>query len=83
MNLSDLQNKEVIDIATGRRIGSIIDVIIHIDGAISKLILEDRKSTRRFLGNSKEDVYLDWKQIVKIGDDIILVDGKDNLDYSG
>ena len=30
MNLSDLQNKEVIDIATGRRIGSIIDVIIDI-----------------------------------------------------
>lgn len=32
MNLSDLQNKEVIDIATVRMIGSIIDVIIDRKG---------------------------------------------------
>ena len=76
MNLSDLQNKEVIDIATGKRIGSIIDVIINSSGNISKLILEDRKSTRRFLSSIKEDINLEWKQIIKIGDDIILVDRK-------
>lgn len=76
MNLSDLQNKEVIDIATGRRVGSIIDVMISSDGRIQKLILEDRKSTRRFLGSSRDEVSIDWKQIIKIGDDIILVDGK-------
>ena len=28
MNLSDLQTKEVVDVASGKRIGSIIDVII-------------------------------------------------------
>lgn len=76
MNLSDLQNKEIIDIASGRRIGSIIDVIIGSNGEISKLVLEDRKSARRFLSSSREEVYLEWKQIVKIGDDIVLVDGK-------
>ena len=81
MNLSDLQNKEVIDIASGRRIGAIIDVIINMNGNITKLVLEDRKVSRRFLSSNKEDVYLDWKQIVKIGDDIILIDGKDNLEY--
>ena len=81
LNLSDLQNKEVIDIASGRRIGAIIDVIINMNGNITKLVLEDRKVSRRFLSSNKEDVYLDWKQIVKIGDDIILVDGKDNLEY--
>ncbi len=79
MNLSDLQNKEVIDISTGRRIGSIIDVIVSSSGMISKLILEDRKSTRRFLASVKEDVSLEWKQIVKIGDDIILVDKKNDF----
>lgn len=81
MNLSDLQNKEVIDIASGRRIGAIIDVIITLNGTISKLVLEDRKVSRRLFTSIKEDAYLDWKQIVKIGDDIILVDGKDNLEY--
>lgn len=81
MNLSDLQNKEVIDIASGKRVGSIIDVIITLNGNISKLVLEDRKTNRRLFSSTKEDVYLDWKQIVKIGDDIILIDGKDNLEY--
>lgn len=75
MNLSDLQNKEVIDIATGRRIGSIIDVIIDSRGGISKLVLEDRRTTKKFFSSGREDIYLEWKQIVKMGDDIILVDG--------
>lgn len=81
MNLSDLQNKEIIDIATGKRIGTIIDIILTPTGEISKLVLEDRKTTRRFLSQAKEDVYLDWKQIVKIGDDIILVDGNQKENY--
>ncbi len=76
MNLSDLQNKEVIDISTGSRIGTIIDVIVSSSGMISKLILEDRKNTRKFLSSGKEEVSLEWKQIIKIGDDIILVDRK-------
>lgn len=81
MNLSDLQNKEVIDIASGKRIGAIIDVIINPSGYISKLVLEDKRTSRRIFSSNKEDAYLDWKQIVKIGDDIILVDGRDNLEY--
>ncbi len=73
MNLSDLQNKEVIDISTGKRLGTIIDVIISLDGTIHKLILENRKIGRRFLTDNKEDLNIEWKQIIKIGDDIILV----------
>ena len=70
------QNKEVIDISTGSRIGTIIDVIVSSSGMISKLILEDRKNTRKFLSSGKEEVSLEWNQIIKIGDDIILVDRK-------
>ena len=81
MNLSDLQEKEVIDISTVKRIGTIIDVTFTVTGNISKLILEDRKASRKLFGNSKEDVYLDWKQIIKIGDDIILVDCKERIDF--
>ena len=81
MNLSDLQKKEIIDIATGRRVGSIIDVIVSSCGSIQKLILEDRRSAKRFLNNSKDEFSLDWKQIIKIGDDIILIDGKKEIDY--
>ena len=79
MNLSDLQEKEVIDISSGKRIGSIIDIIISMTGNISKLVLEDRKTSRKLFSNNKEDIYLDWKQIIKIGDDIILVDSKNDF----
>lgn len=81
MNLSDLQEKEVIDISTGKRIGSIIDIIINMTGNISKLVLEDRKSSKRLFSKNQDGIYLEWKQIIKIGDDIILVDCKNNLDY--
>ena len=81
MNLSDLQEKEVIDISSGKRIGSIIDIIISMSGNISKLVLEDRKTSRKLFSKTQEDIYLDWKQIIKIGDDIILVDSQDKLNY--
>lgn len=81
MNLSDLQEKEVIDIALGKRIGTIIDVIISVTGNISKLVLEDKKNRGKLFSRNQEDIYLDWKQIIKIGDDIILVDSKNTLDY--
>ena len=77
MHMSDLQIKEVIDISTGKRIGSITDIIVDSKGSIIKLIL-DKKSGRRILSNIKEDTELNWNQIIKIGDDIILVDSRDN-----
>ena len=79
LNLSDLQTKEIIDIATGRRIGIIIDVIVDRKGSITKLILEDRKPTRRIFSKASEDLDLFWNQIIKIGDDIILVDRGENI----
>jgi YlmC/YmxH family sporulation protein len=73
LNLSDLQNKEVIDISTGTRLGSIIDVIISLDGTIQKLILDNRKLSRKILSKNDQDITIEWKQIIKIGDDILLV----------
>ena len=73
LNLSDLQNKEVIDISTGTRLGTIIDVIISLDGTIQKLILDNRKLSRKILSKNDQDITIEWKQIIKIGDDILLV----------
>jgi YlmC/YmxH family sporulation protein len=74
MSLAELQTKEVIDISTGRRVGAIIDVIIDKKGSIQKILLEDRKPSRKLFSNNKEDIYILWSQIIKIGDDIILID---------
>lgn len=73
MRLSDLQTKEIINMSTGRRLGMIVDVIVDTSGSIKSLILEERKG-KKFA--SREEYELDWKQISKIGDDIILVKDK-------
>lgn len=73
MRLSDLQTKEIINMTTGKRLGMIIDVIINNEGSIKSLILEERKLKKL---SNREEYELDWKQITKIGDDIILVKDK-------
>ena len=70
MRLSELQLKEIINISNGKRIGVIVDVIVERNGQIQKLILEEKRG-RKF---SKEEYEISWNQIVKIGDDIILID---------
>lgn len=73
MRLSDLQTKEIINITSGKRLGVIIDVIVDISGNIKSLILEERRG-KKF--SNREEYELDWKQISKIGDDIILINDK-------
>ena len=72
MRLSELQTKEIINMSTGKRLGLIIDVIVDNTGLIKSLILEEKKG-KRF---SREEYELDWSQIDKIGDDIILAKDK-------
>ncbi len=79
MHLSELQTKEVINISTGRRMGIIIDVTVDKDGKLKDLILEEKRGAKRFMA-SKEESIIKWQQIVKIGDDIILVDTR-NITY--
>lgn len=71
MHLSDLQTKEIIDITTGRRMGIIIDVIVESSGKIKSLVLQEKK-IKKF--SVKEDLEVTWNEIIKIGDDIILID---------
>ena len=73
MHLSEFQTKEIINLTTGRRFGYIVDVIIDNDGKIKQLLLEEKRNSRRFI-TSKEELTIEWNQIIKIGDDIILVD---------
>lgn len=73
MYLSELQKKEIIDINSGKRIGIIIDVVVSQEGTVKSLIVEERK-LKRFTANEERTV--NWQQIVKIGDDIILIDTK-------
>lgn len=70
MRLSDLQDKDIVNISDGKKIGSIIDVNIDEKGIMKSLIVEESKFK---LFNSKSETEVSWRQIEKIGEDVILI----------
>ena len=72
MRLSDLQNKDVVDISSGNRIGNVIDVEISSNtGNVMKIIVYDKKGLFNMLRS--DEISISWNQIKKIGSDVILV----------
>ena len=72
MLLSDLQNKDIINISDGKKIGNIIDAKFNvINGNIEKLVVEPSKSLFNLKNNSSE---ISFNKIKKIGEDVILVE---------
>lgn len=73
MHLSELQNKDIINIKDGKKIGNIIDVIVNTEGQMISLLIQKNKfNINIFKGNNDEEIK--WNQIKKIGEDVILVD---------
>lgn len=72
MYLSDLQTKEIIDITTGKRMGIITDVVVESTGKIKSLVLQEKRM-KKFVD---KDIEVTWSEIIKIGDDIILIDSR-------
>jgi len=74
-SLNAMRNMEVIDILTGTKIGFIKDFKINCDdNKIISLILPGEIKT--WFGKDDEKEIL-WKDIIKIGTDVILVNTKD------
>lgn len=71
---SDLRYKEVIDIHSGFRLGYVCDAeFSDSDGRIVSLITPGRPKFFGLLGR-EDDYVLPWSCILRIGNDIILVD---------
>lgn len=75
MRISDLQTKDVINQVDGRNIGRIIDMDINDDGSVNYFVVEPKKIMKKLnIYNNETSIKL--TQIVKIGEDVILVDLK-------
>lgn len=72
MMLSDLQNKDVINITDGKKVGSIIDINLDNEGKVIEISLQKR----RFFFFAGGIFKIKWSQIDKIGKDVILVNVK-------
>jgi len=71
LRLSDLQNKKIININSGKSIGNIMDIEVLDTGKIESLIIEQSKNI--FSLNRESEIRLYWTDIVKIGEDVILI----------
>ena len=73
MRLSDLQSKDIVNVIDGKNIGNIIDVRINeTNGVIEALVIEPNRNFFSFM-NKGTDTEINWRNITKIGEDVILV----------
>lgn len=73
MKISDFQTKDVINIVDGRRLGQISDLELDLrQGRIDAIVVP---SYSKFLGlfGGGADLIIPWRNIVKIGSDVVLV----------
>lgn len=73
IKLSELQRKEIIDIEQGIRLGHLYDLTINpVSGLIEEIIIISR-SRKKGIFAGAEEIIISWRQIKKIGEDVILV----------
>lgn len=72
MQISELQNKEIINLIDGRNLGNIVDLDIEVGtGQIIGVVV----AKANFLGflSKQEDYFIKWEEIEKIGTDLLFV----------
>ena len=75
--ITDLSNKEVINVCDGTRYGYVSDVEIDcVTGHVVAIVVPGPCGWKIW---QRQDVIIPWEAISKIGDDIILVDYKLNV----
>jgi YlmC/YmxH family sporulation protein len=73
IKISELQTKDVVNVADGKKLGHIQDLELDVrQGIIKAIIVPLEKRMIQWLSSGQE-VIIPWQQIVKIGSDVILV----------
>lgn len=73
MKITELQSKDVVNIADGKKLGHIQDLELDLrQGAIKAIVVPTEQKLFSWLSNGQE-VVIPWNNIVKIGSDVILV----------
>jgi YlmC/YmxH family sporulation protein len=73
LKVSEFQIKDVVNVSDGKRLGNIDDIEINLDtGKIESIIIGGVGRVLGFFGKD-EEVVIPWQNILKIGEDVILV----------
>ncbi len=80
---SDLTDKDVVNITNGKKIGMITDFEVDLEkGRINAIIIP---GGGRLIGlfSRKLEYEISWNQIKNIGEDVILIEVRDEMESSG
>lgn len=78
LRLSDIREKEVINVYNGERLGYVYDFEMDIEkGTLTSIIMPGSGKVMG-LFSKPNDIEIEWKRIIKIGLDTILVNLKEN-----
>ena len=74
MLLSEIEEKDVINVVTGERIGYVSSLKIDTStGRITAIAVQPMARLVSFFANKEDHVVIPWNQILKIGEDVIIV----------
>jgi len=74
LKVSELRNREVINVADGRKLGTICDLDIDLEnGRVAAIVVPGGGRLYSLFGGGR-DYVISWEDIVKIGVDTILVE---------
>lgn len=77
MKVSELRQKEIINIKTGKRLGNIIDYDIDLRSGRITGVSVPVQGKFSILSKNDQDIFVAWEKIKKIGDDVILIETED------
>jgi YlmC/YmxH family sporulation protein len=81
VKISEFQIKDVVNVSDGKRLGNIGDIEINLTtGKIDAVVISRNGRVLGFFGKD-EDIVIPWKNILKIGQDVILVRYKDHNEF--
>jgi YlmC/YmxH family sporulation protein len=73
VKISDFQTKDVINIVDGKKLGQVSDLELDLrQGRIDAIVVPNQGKFFGLFGSST-DIIIPWKNIVKIGMDVVLV----------
>jgi YlmC/YmxH family sporulation protein len=83
IKISDFQTKDVVNVGDGRKLGNIADIDIDLStGKIESVVIQHTGRMLGFFGKD-DNIVIPWRNIVKIGADVILVRYKETTEYEG
>ena len=74
MTFSELKLKDVVNVCDGRKLGKPIDIVLNDAACVDAVVVPSGSGFLNMLKQEKEGCLIPWRRILRIGDDVILVD---------